>query len=73
MVNFNKPLTVLKIIDDSQSMHYFQDFFNFFGNDFNCDTDIISPYYGKVLKINLKESESADKDNLEYVPIFLIY
>lgn len=61
-IDYKKPIKTLKPTN-KQLNNYLLDFFDFFGNQYNPRKDIISAFYGKLLKRNY--TNDIDTDNWE--------
>lgn len=61
-IDYKKPIKTLKPTTNKLN-NYLLDFFEFFGNQYSPRKDIISAYYGKLLKRNY--ASDSDTDNWE--------
>lgn len=62
MVNFSKAPKQLKPVNGDLK-EYLKDFFNFFGNEFEADKHVISPYFGSLLLRTYKAADGPNEDN----------
>lgn len=61
-IDYKKPIKIIKPTTN-QLNNYVLEFFDFFGNQYNPRKDLISAYYGKLLKRNY--TGHSDTDNWE--------